>query len=133
MASWQAAAGATLLIPSGPGGENHLFVVLNEPKPFSGYGARPCVVLVNLSTVREGAEHDPTCLLERGCHPFVKQRSFVVYRSARLEPAAHVEQLVKQGFFKPQPAVNEGMLALVKVGLRSSPFTKREFKQLDLI
>lgn len=132
MAPWQAIAGAMLLIPSGPGGENHLFVLLNDPKPFPGYGARPCVVLVNVSTVREGAAHDPTCVLEAGCHPFVKQKSYVVYRSARIEPVARVVQLLKQGFFKPQPSIDEGLLALIKIGLRSSAFTKREFKQFDV-
>jgi len=129
---WHAVAGATLLIPSGPRGENHLFVLLNDPKVFAGYGGRPCVVLVNLSTAREGGELDDTCLLEPGSHPFVRQKSFVLYRAARLEPKAHLDQLVKQGFFKPHQPLDPGILAVVKAGLMTSPFTKREFKQLDL-
>lgn len=132
MAPWQAIAGATLLIPSGPGGEKHLFVVLNDPKPFPGYGARPCVVLVNVSTFKLGAERDATCILEAGCHPFVNQKSFVVYRSARVEPLAQVAQLVKQSFFKPQPPIDKALLKRIKTGLKSSAFTKREFKQFDI-
>lgn len=132
MAPWQAVAGATLLIPSGPRGENHLFVVLNDPKPFPDYGARPCVVLVNLTTARKGAELDDTCLLEPGSHPFVKQQSFVLYRAARVEQKARLEQLIKQGLFKPHQPLDPGVLAVVKAGLKASPFTKREFKQFDI-
>lgn len=131
MTAWQATAGATLLMPSGPQGD-HLHVVLNDPKPFPGYGANPCVVLVSVSTVREGAEYDATCILEAGCHPFVKQRSFVVYRSARIEPLPRVAQLVRQGFFKPHSAVDAALLDRIRAGLRSSAFTKREFKGLDI-
>lgn len=132
MAPWQAAAGAALLIPSGPRGENHLFIVLNDPRPFPGYGAIPCIVLVNVSTVREGAEIDPTCIFEPGCHPFVKQKSFAVYRSARVEPAARVAKLARQGLFKPQPALGPPHIGRLQAGLKASPFTRRELKQLDL-
>lgn len=131
MAAWQATAGATLLMPSGADGD-HLYVVLNEPKPFSTYGSQPCVVLVNVSTVRQGVRHDPTCLLDAGCHPFVKQDSYVVYRSARIEQVSRVQRLVQQGLFKPHTPFEEGLLAVVKVGLRSSPFTTREFKNLPI-
>ena len=58
MAAWQASAGATLLVPSGPIGQ-HLFVVLCDPVVLAGYGLNPCVVMANLSTVRAGIPHDP--------------------------------------------------------------------------
>ena len=131
MAAWQATAGATLLMPSGADGD-HLYVVLTEPKLFPGYGSQPCVVLVNVSSVRQGTRHDHTCILDAGCHPFVKQDSYVVYRSARIERASHVQRLVRQGLFKPHIPFDEGLLAVVKVGLRSSPFTTREFKNLPI-
>jgi hypothetical protein len=51
MAAWQPSAGSTLLIPSGAG--KHLFVVLNDPVVLQGYGQQGCVVLVNISTVRQ--------------------------------------------------------------------------------
>lgn len=129
MAAWQATAGATLLMPSGADGD-HLFVVLNQPKTFPGYGGQPCVVFVNISTVRQGAMHDPTCILDAGCHPFVKQESYIVYRKARIEPVLRVQRLVRQGFFRPHVPFEEELLALIKIGLRSSPFTTREFKNL---
>lgn len=42
MSVWVPQAGATLHIPSGPLGRSsdlHLFVALNNPRAFSGYGA----------------------------------------------------------------------------------------------
>jgi hypothetical protein len=130
VAAWQASAGATLLMPSGEG--DHLFVVLNDPAIFVGYGARPHLVLVSLSTVRPGIPHDPTCVLQPGCHPFVKHESYVLYRRARIDPVAHVQKLVAQGLFKPQDPVSPEILAAIKAGLLASPFTKGEFKQLNI-
>jgi hypothetical protein len=131
MAAWRATAGATLLMPSGADGD-HLYIVLNEPKQFPGYGSQPCVVFVNVSTARQGVRHDETCLLSAGCHLFVKQDSYVVYRSARIERVSHVQRLVQQGVFKPHTPFEEGLLAVIKVGLRSSPFATREFKNLPI-
>ncbi len=131
MAGWQAREGETLLMPSGSQGD-HLFVILNNPKQFPGYGPNPCVVLVNLSTVRQGIKHDGTCVLAAGCHPFVKQDTFVVYRSARIETEAYLDKLVKQGLFKPHDAMDAVIVTKIKIGLKSSPLTKLDFKQIPI-
>lgn len=130
-AAWQPQAGATLLMPSGPAGE-HLFIVLCDPRPFTGYGTNPCIVLVNLSSIREGIHHDATCVLELGEHVFVKRASFVEYRRARIEQVTHVTKMVEQGLFKPQEPMSHEILGRVLEGLTRSPFTKREFKQLPI-
>ena len=128
MAQWQLCAGATLLIPSGNAG-GHLHIVLNDPRPFDGYGQHPCVLLVNLSSVREGVPHDATCVLEAGAHVFVQQRSFVFYRYARIEQGAHILRLVDQGVFRPHEPMSSEILQKIKAGLFDSPHTKREFKR----
>src|SRR5689334_21602470 len=107
-------------MPSGREGD-HLFVVLNNPAAFEGYGGRPHVVLVNFSTVRPGIFHDKTCVLEAGCHPFVKAESYAVYKRARIEPAKHLEQRVQEGLFKPHIAMPAAQLAVIKAGIKSSP------------
>lgn len=131
MAAWHPSEGATLLMPSGQEGK-HLFVVLNNPATFQGYGPRPHIVLVNVSTVRPGIPHDTTCLLAAGCHPFVRRESFIAYRHARIEPVAHVVEMVKRGLFEPQDPVPTELLTAIKAGLHKSPFTKREFNELKL-
>ena len=130
-AQWQLSAGATLLMPSGSEGD-HLYVVLNDPQPFDGYGSNFCVLLVNLSSVREGAPFDDTCVLDAGTHPFVQHRSFVFYRHARVEPESHMLRLVEQGLFKPHEPRAAETFQRIKAGLYASPHTKREFKRLKV-
>lgn len=131
MPDWQPHEGATLLMPSGSQGD-HLFVVLNDPKTFPGYGPHPCVVLVNLSTVQPDTQHDPTCLLQPGCHRFAKKESYVRYRSARIETVTQLSLGVRQGLFKPHDTFSGELLASIQNGLKASPFAKREFKLLVL-
>ena len=131
MASWQPSAGATLLIPSGPAG-NHLFVVLCDPAVFPGYGSKPCVVLVNLSTVRPGIPHDSACILSPGCHPFIETESYVRYRDARIYNAADLTQRVAQGLFVPHQPMAPSVLTSIRAGLYASPFVKREIKLLQI-
>ena len=131
MAAWRAREGETLLMPSGVHGD-HLFIILNDSKKFSGYGPNPCVALVNLSTVRQGTRYDATCVLQAGCHSFVKGDSYVVYRSARIESGMHLQRLVQQGVFKPHEPMPAAIVTNIKAGLKASPFTTREFKQLPI-
>ena len=115
-------------MPSGNEGD-HLYIALNDPRLFEGYGRQPCVVLVNLSSVREGVPFDETCVLEPDEHPFVRQRSFVFYRNARIEPESHILQLTQQGLFKPHEPMAAEVFQRIKAGLFVSPHTKREFKR----
>lgn len=131
MANWQASAGATLLVPSGPTGK-HLFVVLCDPTLFPGYGQETCVAMVNLSTVRPGIPYDATCVLEPGCHPFVTQRSYVVYRAMRIDRASDLERRIAQGLFTPHQPMPPTVLRRIREGRLASPFTKREFKTLPI-
>ena len=128
MPAWQPSAGATLLIPSGAG--KHLFVVLNRPRPFPGYGSQPCVVLVNLSSVRKNIPYDTTCRLPAGCHPFVVAESYVRYQDARIYRADELGQRVAQGLFTLHEPMAEEWLEAIRAGLRRSPRTKRELKTL---
>ena len=129
MTPWRLCAGATLLMPSGNAGD-HLHIVLNDPQPFAGYGQHPCVLLVNLSSVREDIPYDATCVLEPGAHAFVQQQSFVFYRYARIEQGAHILRLAEQGVFKPHEPMSAETLQEINAGLYDSPHTKREFKRM---
>ena len=130
MGAWQPSAGATLLIPSGAG--KHLFVVLNHPMPFPGYGSQPCVVLVNVSSVRKGIPYDTTCTLAAGCHPFVVAESYVRYQDARVYRADELATRVTQGLFSPHEPMSRERLKAITAGLKASPRTKREFKTLPI-
>ena len=130
MPAWQPSAGATLLIPSGAG--KHLFVVVNRPVPFPGYGSQPYVVLVNLSSVRKNIPYDMTCTLPAGCHPFVVAESYVRYQDARIYRADELGERVAQGLFSLHEPMAQQWLEAIRAGLRRSPRTKRELKTLPI-
>ena len=131
MAVWQASAGATLLVPSGPIGQ-HLFVVLCDPVVLAGYGPNPCVVMANLSTVRAVIPHDPTCVLQPGSHAFVVQDSYIVYSAMRVDRVADLVARVAQGLFIPHDPMPAAFLQRIQAGRMASPRTKQEFRLLQI-
>jgi hypothetical protein len=62
----------------------------------------------------------------------VTAASYIVYKSARVESEPHVLGLVGQGIFRPHQPMPAGIVARIKAGLATSPFTKREFKGLPI-
>jgi hypothetical protein len=112
----------------------HLFVVLNGPKSFEGYGAVLCIALVSLSSVpvAQGVKYDTACVLTKGCHPSIQHDSYVYYKGTRLEQVRDVQLRVTQGFYIPGTPVEPELLQRIRQGLLDSPFTKREFKLLGI-
>ena len=120
--------GSTLIIPSGPVGK-HLFIILNKPKDFAGYVNSS--VLVNVSSIRN-APYDYTCILEPGSHPFIKHRSFVAYRHARVDREESLIQKVSASLFTPHEPLDDKLLKRVKTGLYDSPQTRKFLKEINL-
>ena len=112
---------ATLLIPSGPKEDQdrkHLFILLTDPQ--DDEAGKKCVLMVSLSSVRQGVPHDPTCILYAGDHPFVKHDSYVLYQKARLEEADKVLRGVKSGLLVPQDPMDGAVFARICKGLEES-------------
>lgn len=128
MDEWTCVAGSTLIIPSGPSGE-HLFVILNEPKDISGHINSS--VLVNVSSIRK-APYDDTCILEPGSHAFIKQRSYIAYRHARIDREDSLIQKVNTSLFRPHDPLDDELLKRIQIGLYKSPQTRRFLKETDL-
>lgn len=115
---------ATLLIPSGPQEDEtrkHLFILLTDPH--ADDAGNRCVLMVSLSTVRQGLPHDQTCILYSGDHPFVKHDSFVVYQKARLEEVDKLLRGVNSGKLVPQTPMDGAILARICKGLEESRLT----------
>ncbi len=78
-------AGDTFLIPlPGTTLDSHLWIVLSDPSAFPEQ-----VVIVNVTSHR--ADKDQACILDVGDHPFIKHKSCIEYRRAKVLPA---EQLI---------------------------------------
>lgn len=113
---------ATLLIPSSPNNLkeiNHLFIILTNP-PNSEKQAK--VLLVNVSTVYNNHVFDDACIIESGEHPFIKRRSFIYYRYARIEEASILIKEVKSGKFIAHEAISDSLYEKIIIGLLKSKF-----------
>lgn len=112
---------ATLLVPSGPShdsGRKHLFVLLTNPHD-DGRGVRHNL-MAPLASYRPEKRHDPTCILHRGDHPFIRHDSYVAYRLMRLEPSDVILQQVKAGLLIPKEVMPEAAFRLICQGVACS-------------
>lgn len=115
----------TLLYPSGPSSDprrNHLFIVLTDP-----CGPARQVLMVPVCTIAT-KNYDPTCVLDPGDHPFIKEASYVDYSLARIEAESALQNGVKAGVFIERENVSEALYTRIVKGVRASRFTKRFVK-----
>lgn len=112
---------ATLLVPSGPQNDQdrkHLFILLTNP--YADEVGKKCVVMVSVSSIRQGLPYDETCRLYVGDHPFLRRDSFVAYKLARIEESAKLLAGVKAGLFVPHDMMDSMIFARVCKGLEES-------------
>lgn len=64
---WVCEPGACLLVPSGPEEFRHLFAVAVGPQQFDGYGAKPHVIMVSVTSVKPEFPFDSACVIRAGC------------------------------------------------------------------
>ena len=104
-------------------GEDHLWLVINDPSAHAGLA-----LIVNVSTLRPNAE--TTCLLRQGEHPFITHDSYARYGSARSANAADLAEAVKKGLLKPHQAASKAFLEKVRAGAKASPLLAGELRAL---
>lgn len=114
-----------MLIPSGPvdrPGMRHLHIVCTDP----------CVeskqLVVSVTTWRNNL-CDDTCLLDEEDHPWLKHKSWVMYRAARIETALTLDNGVGEGLFTVCDPVNHDVFGRVLRGICASPHTKTGIKR----
>ncbi len=116
---------ATLLIPSGPPSDpsrKHLFICLTDPA-----GDAKETLMVSISTLRDGFPADETCRLFEDDHQFIKHKSFVDYRSARIIAAETLVKGVNQGQLIAMETLESSVFARVCYGLTQSPLAAPKF------
>jgi hypothetical protein len=115
--------GDTFLGGSQVHGQDHLWLVLNDPSAHSGFA-----LIVNISTLRPNAE--TTCVFHAGEHPFIRHDSYVRYGSARKAKASDLSEAVKRGLLTPHQTASDVLLAKVRAGAKASPFLANELRAL---
>ena len=127
---WVCELGACLLVPSGPEEFRHLFAVAVGPQQFDGYGAKPHVIMVSVTSVKPEFPFDSACVIRAGEHPFIKHDSYVYYRDPRVEPVAHVQNMVDSAVWISQEPCSAELLQRIRAGLLASTRVPRHIKKL---
>ena len=130
---WVCGAGSTIILPTSSALQDHLFVILNNPKNFTGYQKNSCV-LVSFSTITE-RPYDNTCeICPKICtHSFIRAPSFINYRYAKLQPAETICKMVEDQIGTPRETLESILVDMIRDGLRNSPHTPRYLKELDIL
>lgn len=123
MSVWHPKAGECLLIDSGPIGK-HLFVLVLDKQTNN----KLHVLSVPVSTARESARIDESCMIQPGEHPFIKSESFVEYRNSRIDSTDNLLDRVKEKTFIPHESVTQELLKKIIDGLKVSREIKRHIK-----
>ncbi|AAZ33705.1 conserved hypothetical protein [Pseudomonas savastanoi pv. phaseolicola 1448A] len=113
MPQWTVFQQGTLFIVTGP--VPHLHVVMNDPV-HCGEINEMSVLVVNFSSVQQGAFHDPACVLHPGCHPFINRKSWVVYRGATVLKVPRLETQIIAGDVRPDTPVSRIVYDQVRAG-----------------
>jgi hypothetical protein len=115
-----AGARDTLFIPSGK--TPHLFFVLNNPCKDNKH------LLVNVSRVQSMPNHDPTCILNVGDHPFITEPSVVLYGFAYTVDAASLAANIQSGTYPAAAQITAAVHKRICDGVIASPRTQLRFK-----
>ena len=116
---------ATLLMASGPAndiGRKHLFICVTD-----AVGAAKETLIVPIQSHRANITNDGACVLHVGDHPFIKHKSVVSYRDAKIVEEAKLMNGVKAGLFVPREAIDTAVFARVCYGLEQSQFVAPKF------
>lgn len=111
----------TLLIHTGP--HPHLHVVMNDPVHCNEAGDLT-VLVVNLSSVKSGVYHDPSCVLGAGCHPFVRLDSWLMYSHSAVLKVPRIEHNLSIGDIQHRDPVDVDTFVLIRQGFDVSPHVK---------
>ena len=106
---------------------NHLYVALTDIASLPGYpdGA---VLLVSISTDRQGARTDASCILNAGDHGSIAHRSYVAYRYAVVRSAAGIRAEEAGGRLTAKEPLAPHVLDRICAGLEASPNTPEAIK-----
>lgn len=94
------------------------------------YGPVRQLLLASVTTIRHGIGHDTACVIQPGEHPFVNERSYILYRDVRVVAETHAQKMVAAHVWTPHSVpFSPELLAKVIAGAQTSKFMPREFRQ----
>ena len=110
----------SFLVPSGSARDEdakHLHIISTSPCK------NGLCLLLTTSTIREGVWHDPTRVLEAGCHPFINQKSFVNYARSIVKRCDGIVKCVEGWTYHPKENFDADLTELILTGVWESEMT----------
>jgi hypothetical protein len=129
-AAWQPYQGASYLAQSGQA--KHLFVVLSDPIIVPHRGQRPCVIVVNFSSVKNNGFDDLTCVFHKNSHPFIHRDSFAFYRMAQAQFVDALVQNITSLVWAPHHDFSSADVKRLKTGFYASSNTPIDLQSLAI-
>ncbi len=115
-------AGDTILInESGTTYDSHLWMVISDPNQ----GDR-CLI-VNFTSWR--VDKDQACVVEAGEHPYIKHKTCVEFKGAKLVATAKLEECLRSGALAPHEPLSANLLAKIRAAVSNSRI-RLDFAQL---
>ena len=107
-------AGDTFIIDvPGTSLDSHLWIIISDPV------TRPDeVILVNFT--KYGASKDQACIVERGEHPFISQRTCVEYRRLKVASVEQLQAFLDHGLMSSHNPASPDLLAKIRAGVPNS-------------
>lgn len=111
----------TILLLSGS--KEHIYFICNDPV-FYPKIAKTSFLAVNLTSIVEGVEHDPTCVLNVGDHSFVKHPSYIFYGKADIFGVETIAGQVQSGDIRIHHPCEDSTFQRILAGFTQSSFVK---------
>jgi hypothetical protein len=122
------AAGTTFRCPHGglTGDDRHVWVVISAPDRFPDDD----VIVVNITTIYQGAPYDSACVLYNGDHPTVKHDSYIRYQSAVGFTAQRIQSAVTAGAIIILESIEQSVLDRIRLGAQNTNRMPRALKAI---
>jgi len=102
--------------------KKHLHIVCNDPD------LNGDVMIVSITTYTNDL-CDQTCVLHAHEHPWLRHKSYVLYRNAQIISAAALQAGIDSGMVVERDDASAQTFLRIKAGLCNSPQTKRKVKR----
>ena len=105
---------------------DHLKIIVSDPAKDSD-----SLLIVSVTTFREGKFHDPSCFLNSSDHPFIKQKSYIAYQYAKTRSNTDLDRLLGSGgIILEDDQISEDVLERIHLGAATSEFIALEYVDL---
>jgi hypothetical protein len=109
------------------GPARHLNVIITNPDDERNFLVVPICTYQEING-KPLPNQDESCLLSAGCHPFIKKKSYALYRKAKAVSFQTLYNGFRKGVFTKQPDMTKEVIQDLQRGAELSRFFPEELK-----